>query len=100
MGYIPNMLVKNRFNRCLHNISKLFLTLFLRLGETWKKLNERSTYVLNSFPIAVCDNYRICLSKICQGEEWRDYIASKKRYFYGIRIHILVTEYGPPVELW
>ena len=51
MGYIPNMLSKSRFNRRLHAISELFLTLFLRLGERWKNLNERSTYVLDSFPI-------------------------------------------------
>lgn len=99
-GYIPNMLSKSRFNRRLHRIADLFLTLFLRLGETWKKLNERSTYVIDSFPIAVCDNYRIKRSKIYQGEEWRGYISSKKRYFYGIRIHILVTEQGEPVEFF
>ena len=84
--------------RNTHGISELFLTLFLRLGKTWQKLNERSTYVLDSFPIPVCDNYRISRSKIYQGEDWRGYIASKKRYFYGVRIHILVTEHGEPVE--
>ena len=58
-GYIPDMLGKSRFNRRLHRLADLILTLFLRLGETWKKLNERSTYVIDSYPIAVCDNYRI-----------------------------------------
>ena len=98
--YIPNMLGKSRFNRRLHGISDLFLTLFLHLGETWKKLNERSTYVIDSYPIAVCDNYRIQRLKIYQGEDWRGYIPSKKRYFYGLRIHILVTEQGEPVEFF
>jgi hypothetical protein len=84
-GYIPNMLGKSRFNRRLHRIADLFLTLFLRLGETWKKLNERSTYVIDSYPIMVCDNYRIQRSKIYQGEDFRGYIPSKKRYFYGLR---------------
>jgi len=98
--YIPNMLGKSRFNRRLHRIADLFLTLFLRLGETWKKLNERSTYVIDSYPIAVCDNYRIQRSKIYQGEDYRGYIPSKKRYFYGLRIHILVTEQGEPVEFF
>ena len=32
--YIPNMVSKSRFNRRLHRIADLFLTLFLRLGET------------------------------------------------------------------
>jgi len=76
------------------------LTLFLRLGESWKQLNERSTYIIDSFPIAVCDNYRISRCKIYSGEAWRGYIPSKKRYFYGVRIHILITETGEPVEFF
>ena len=99
-GYVPNMLSKSRFNRRLHRIAELFLTLFLRLGASWKQLNERSTYIVDSFPIAVCDNYRICRSKIYTGEDWRGYIPSKKRYFYGVRIHILITEQGEPVEFF
>lgn len=98
--YIPNMLSRSRFNRRLHRIADLFLTVFLRLGETWKKLNEKSVYVIDSYPIAVCDNYRIQRSKIYQGEDFRGYIASKKRYFYGLRIHMLVTEQGEPVEFF
>ena len=98
--YIPKMLSASRFNRRLHRIAGLFLTLFLRLGETWKKLNEKSVYVIDSYPIAVCDNYRITRSKIYHGEAFRGYIASKKRYFYGLRIHILVTEQGEPVEFF
>ena len=99
-GYIPKMLSRSRFNRRLHRIAELFLTLFLRLGETWKKLNEKSVYVIDSYPIAVCDNYRIKRSKIYRGEAFRGYIASKKRYFYGLRIHILVTEHGELVEFF
>jgi hypothetical protein len=99
-NYIPNMLGKSRFNRRLHRIADVFLTLFLRLGETWKQLNGKSVYVIDSYPIAVCDNYRIRRSKIYQGEAWRGYIASKKRYFYGLRIHIMVTEQGEPVEFF
>ena len=98
--YIPNMLSKSRFNRRLHRMADLFLTWFLRLGEIWEKLNEKSVYVIDSYPIAVCDNYRIRRSKIYRGEEWRGYIASKKRYFYSLRIHVMVTEQGEPVEFF
>lgn len=99
-GHMPIMLGASRFNRRLHRIADLFLTLFLRPGETWKKLNERSAYVIDSCPIAVCDNYCIKRSKVYQGETFRGYSASKKRYFYGLRIHLLVTEHGEPVELF
>jgi len=99
-GFIPGMLSKSRFIRRLHRRAELFLTLFLRLGESWKQLNERSTDIIDSFPIAVCDNYRIPRSKIYTREDFRGYIPSKKRYFYGVRIHILITEQGEPVEFF
>jgi hypothetical protein len=99
-GYIPNMVSRSRFNRRLHRIAELFLTLFLRLGEHWKRLNKRSVYVIDSYPILVCDNYRIPCSKIYHGEDFRGYIPSKKRYFYGLRIHMMVTEPGEPVEFF
>ena len=99
-GYIPQMLEKSRFNRRLHRIHDLFLTLFQLLGETWKELNEQSIYVLDSFPIATCDNYRIIRSKRYQGEGWRGHQASKKRYFYGLKVHVMVTEHGQPVEFF
>lgn len=99
-GYIPRMLGKSRFNRRLHHIADLFLTLFHLLGETWKELNEKSIYVLDSYPIAACDNYRIYRSKLYQGEVWRGHQASKKRFFYGLKIHVMVTEHGQPVEFF
>ena len=97
---MPHMLSRSRFNRRLHRVSELFLTLFLSLGEYWKLLNERSSYILDSYPIAACDNYRIRRCQLYQGEEWRGYIASKKRFFYGVRVHILITESGQPVEFF
>lgn len=43
VSYILIMLVKSK--RRLHNNAGLFLTLFLRLGETWEYLNENSAIV-------------------------------------------------------
>lgn len=94
------MLSSGRFNCRLHRIADVFLTLFLRIGETWKKLNEKSVYIIDSYPIAVCDNYRIKRLKNYQNEAFRGYIGSKKRYFYGLRIHLMVTEQGEPVEFF
>ncbi len=58
-GYISQMLNRSRFNRRLFRIANLFLTLFLSLGEYRKQLNARSSYVLDSYPIAACDNFCI-----------------------------------------
>src|ERR671922_2081070 len=96
--YIPHMLSRSRLNRRLHRLKHLFLTLFDLLGYTWKQLNTDSVYIIDSFPIMVCDNYRIPRARLYQHQEYRGYIASKKRYFYGLKIHLLVTKDGQPVE--
>lgn len=99
-GYVPGMLSRSRFNRRLHRIRELFLTLFACLGEHFKALNTEAIYAIDSFPIACCDNIRIRRSRRYRGEVYRGYIASKKRYFYGVRLHLLVTQHGQPVEFF
>ena len=97
-GYVPKMLSKSRFSRRLHRIKPFFLTMFNLLGEHWKSLNKDMIYSIDTFPIPVCDNYRIRRAKIYQDEAYRGYIASKKRYFYGLKLHLVATEDGKPVE--
>ena len=97
-GYVPHMVSKSRFNRRLHRIKDIFIILCNLLGKIWKPLNTDAIYVIDSFPIAVCDNIRIRRSKIYSDENFRGYQASKKRYFYGLKIHLMVTQEGQPVE--
>jgi hypothetical protein len=97
-GYIPHMLSKSRFSRRLHRMKALFFILFDLLAHIWKTLNQDAIYLIDSLPIAVCDNIRIRRSKIYSKEAFRGYQASKKRYFYGLKIHLMVTQDGQPVE--
>src|SRR2546428_4358039 len=75
-GYIPHMLSKSRFSRRLHRLTETFVILFKLLGQTWKTLNTNNIYVIDSMPIAVCDNIRIRRSKIYTDEKFRGYKAS------------------------
>jgi hypothetical protein len=99
-GYIPRMLDKGRFSRRLHRVKRWFLTLFALLAEHWKALNEESLYLIDTFPIAACDNYRIRRCKLYRGEAYRGCVASKKRYYYGLKLHLLVTPTAEPVEFF
>lgn len=99
-GYIPNMLSKSRFNRRVHGIDdEVWQTLFNLLAEVFKKTNTDNEYIIDSFPVPVCDNIRISRCKIYKSEDFRGYIPSKRRYFYGIRVHLLISETGEPVEI-
>lgn len=99
-GYIPGMLSKSRLNRRMHRLHALVGTLFSSLGNFWKTQNPKQVYVLDSYPLSACDNYRIRRSKRYQGEIWRGYQASKRRYFYGLKLHVMVTQTGRPVEFF
>jgi len=98
--YIPTMLGKSRFSRRLNRISHLFVPCFNLIGQYWKAVNEEDIYAIDTFPIPVCDNIRISRAKIYHHEAYRGYIASKKRYFYGLKVHIMVTQQGEPVEFF
>jgi hypothetical protein len=104
-GYMPNMISKSHLNRRLHAIDpELWQGLFSLLAEAFKKRHDGSErmYVVDSLPVAVCDNIRIRRCRLYPLEEhegaFRGYIASKRRYFYGLRVHLVVTGAGEPVE--
>jgi len=73
------------------------LPLFHGLAKLGQQLNAERIYVIDSFPLSVCDNIRIRRCRRYQGEVWRGYQASKRRYFYGLKVQLLVTAQG---NLW
>jgi len=95
---MPNMLDKSRFNRRLHAIGEDITCLFLEVGEQIKQLASCQNFIVDSFPIPVCDNIRISRSKLVQGEAYRGWKASMRRYFYGIKVQLITTASGIPVE--
>jgi hypothetical protein len=101
-GYMPNMLSQSRLNRRLHALSEgLWLGLFAALAQVHQQWTDSLDYIVDSLPIAICDNYRIprCRLYGSRRSAFRGYIASKQRYFFGLRAHVLTTARGCPVEL-
>jgi hypothetical protein len=92
------MLDKSRFNRRLHAIGEDITTIFLQTGHLIKQVASCKKFVLDSFPIPVCDNIRISRSKLVKGPSYRGYQASMRRYYYGIKVQLITTEKGIPVE--
>jgi hypothetical protein len=97
-GLVPRMLDKSRFSRRLHALTELVCTLFFQLGQHVKDLAGASDYVVDSFPVAVCDNIRIARCKLLKGKQWRGKQVSMRRYFYGVKVQVLTTAGGIPVE--
>lgn len=91
---------KSGLNRRLHSLTPHFNCLFGILSHVFKELNVNNIYVIDSFPVSVCRNIRINRSKILQNEAYRGYNSSKKEYFYGLKIQVVVCEDGSPVAYY
>ncbi len=98
--YLSRPLSASRFNRRLPRCAHLLMPLFHGLAQCGHQLNPESLYIIDRFPVAACDNICIPRCRRYQGEAWRGYQASKRRYFYGLKIHLLITAQGQPVEFF
>jgi hypothetical protein len=68
------------------------------LSSVLKDLPLESRYLLDSFPVAICDNIRIKRYGIVRDEQYRGAMTSFRRYLYSVRVQIIVTSDGIPVE--
>jgi len=98
LGLVRRLLSRSRLNRRLHRLSDLIGFVFHQFGSVIKDLNWESRYLLDSFPVSLCDNIRIKRCRIVSGETYRGYQASKRRYFYGVKVQVITTADGIPVE--
>lgn len=95
---VPCMLDKSRFNRRLHQVNELIFSIFWQIGHCLKSMAGAAEYVIDSFPVAVCDNIRISRCKLLKGKQWRGKQCSMRRYFYGVKVQVLISATGIPVE--
>jgi hypothetical protein len=98
--FMPRMLSKSRLSRRLHRLVPRFELLFAQLAEAWKQLHRTSIYLIDTFPVPALDNLRIRDARLYHDEAFRGYIRSKRRYFYGLRLCLLTTATGEPVEVF
>jgi hypothetical protein len=99
-GYVPVALSPGRFVRRLQRCEPFIRPLFQGLASLAQEMNTDQLYILDSFPFPVCDNIRIRRCRRYRGEVWRGDQASKRRYCYGLKIHLMVTAQGQPVEFF
>lgn len=101
-GYFKTTLSASRFSRRLAALPRnLWHTLFRLIAQLFQEANSDGAYVVDSFPVPVCHNIRIRRCKLFpreHKESFRGYCASKKSYFFGFKVQLLITGHGEPVE--
>lgn len=100
--YVKQNLSPSRFGRRLRSIpDSAWLMVFHLLSQLFVQMNRSGYYAVDSMPVLVCQNARINRCRLFRVEEHqslRGHQASKNRYFYGFKVHLVVTREGQPVE--
>ena len=91
---------KSGFCRRLHRLQEALVALFVAFGQRLKDLDTSSHYVLDSFPVAVCHNTRIGRCNLLTGKDYRGRCASKRSWFYGFKVQLVLTAEGVPVDCY
>ena len=91
---------KSGFTPQLHRLADTLWGLFATFGQALKALHTDARYVIDSFPVVVCQNIRIRRSKLLGPEAYRGCNASKRVWFYGFKVQIVATTDGVPVEFY
>ena len=94
------ILSNSRLNRRIHAISwSVWNAIFRFLALIFIQTNAKNEFAVDSFPMTCCEKSRIDKRKIFLERKYIGYAASKKRYFCGIKVHMIVTADGKPVEV-
>jgi hypothetical protein len=92
-------LSKSRFNRRLHAIPEsLWQSVLAVLAECHQSTNQEAIHLVDTLPVPACHNIRISRCRLYQGEAYRNWCEAKKQYFFGLKVCLIVTEGGAPVE--
>ena len=93
-----SLISHSRIVRRIHKIPESIWIMIFSICREFVIKPSAHEYVVDSFPVAVCQNYKRMRCKLFQGKKFHGYTASKKQYFFGIKVHMVVNAQGIPIE--
>jgi hypothetical protein len=95
-----NLLSNSRLNRMIHSVPwDCWHAIFRLLSLLAKDSKNTCYFAVDSFPVGYCQKNRIDKRKCFLEHSYIGFAASKKRYFCGIKVHMVVSNEGRPIEV-
>jgi hypothetical protein len=96
--YFTNILSNSRMVRRIHQVPKAIWMIVFKVLQMFLIQSENDHFIVDSFPVKAYENHKSFRARIFKGKEFHGYIASKKQYFFGIKVHMIVDGAGIPIE--
>jgi len=94
--FFSYVLSEGRFLKRLYKLSERLDTIFESIVILCKALLSENieSYAIDTFPVEICENVRANRCKIAPSKEFRGYVASKRVYYHGVKLHLVVSDKG------
>ena len=96
--YFPRILSHSRLVRRIHAIPENIWIIVFHALQMYLRKSDGEYFIVDSFPVKAYENHKSFRAKIFRGKEFHGYTASKKQYFFGIKVHMIVDANGIPIE--
>ncbi|DAB35654.1 MAG TPA: IS982 family transposase [Sulfurospirillum cavolei] len=94
------MVEYSRFIRRLNEMERIIEKLFMWLGDVFIKLEGSQIYSVDSFPVELCQITREKRCHLWRAPELKGFNASTCKFFYGLKVHMVVTTDKSPVRCY
>ena len=98
LRFFPTMLSHSRLIRRIHMIPQNIWTIVFSALKLYLIKSPSEYFVVDSFPIKAYETHKSFRARIFRGKSFHGYSASKKVYFFGIKVHMIIDEQGIPIE--
>ena len=96
--YFSNILSLSRLLRRIHKIRENIWWMAFKTLQMYLRKTDSQYFIVDSFPVKAYENHKSFRARIFKGKAFHGYTASKKQYFFGIKVHMIVDQEGIPVE--
>jgi hypothetical protein len=96
--FFNKILSLSRIVRRIHSIPEEIWMIVFYVFQMYLKRPCAEYFIVDSFPIRAYENHKSFRAKIFKEKCYHGYTASKKTYFFGLKVHMIIDEHGLPIE--
>lgn len=84
--------------RRIHKIPIQVWVMVFSALQIFLRNKTNNIFIVDSFPVPAYRNHKSFRARIFNKREYHGYNASKKQYFFGIKVHMIIDTDGVPIE--
>ena len=96
--FFKKILSHSQLVRRVHQIPNCLWYMVFYSLQVYLRNTKNYCFIVDSFPVKAYENHKSFRARIFKKKEYHGYTASKKQYFFGIKVHMVVDSDGIPIE--